>query len=90
MKVIISLILLAFSIHLASEEIKAEDWLLWYKVETQLPFSSTLTIYPPVNLYTESGVLRGAIATPYSLNGNGNRAIDEFLITVTDDGGVVA
>jgi len=87
MKAIIGIVLLIFSNYLASKEIKAEDWLLWYKVETQLPFSSALTIYPPVNLYTESGELRGSIATPYSLSDNSNRVIDEFLIVVTDGGG---
>jgi len=87
MKAIIGIVLLVFSSCLASKEIKAEDWLLWYEVETQLPFSSALTIYPPVNLYAEDGELRGTIATPYSLSSDSNRVIDEFLIIVTDDGG---
>lgn len=87
MKVIIGLILLVFSSYLCSEEFKTEDWLLWYKVETQLPFYSALTTYPPVNLFSENGELRGAIAAPYSLSGNDNRVIEEYLIVVTDDGG---
>lgn len=87
MKTIIGLVLLIFCNCLASKEIKAEDWLLWHKVETQLPFSSALTIYPPVNLYAESGELRGTIAAPYSLSGSNNRIIEEFLIVVTDSGG---
>lgn len=87
MKAIFVLILLMFSNYLASEEIKADDWLLWHKIETQLPFSSTLTIYPPVNLYAENGELRGSIAAPYTLGSNSNRVIEEFLIVVTDGEG---
>lgn len=87
MKVIIGLILLVFSNYLCSEEFKTEDWLLWYKVETRLPFYSALTIYPPVNLFSENGELRGAIAAPYSLSGNDNKAIEGYLIVVTDNAG---
>lgn len=86
MKVAFVLVLLLFTNYLACEEIKTEDWLLWHKVETQLPFSSALTIYPPVTLYAENGVLRGAIATPYELSKN-NRLISEFLIAVIDGNG---
>ena len=85
MKVTIGLILFIFSTYLVSEEINADDWLLWHKIETQLPYSSALTIYPPVMLYSENGQLRGSIAAPYSLDGNNNRVIEEFLIVVTDD-----
>ena len=81
------LILLVFSNWLSSEEIKSEDWLLWKKKETQLPFSSATTIYPPVTLYTENGVLRGSIAAPYALGGDNNQLINQFLISVTDGAG---
>lgn len=83
MKGALVLVLLVFANYLACKEIKTEDWLLWHKVETDLPFSSTLSIYPPVTLYSENGILRGSIATPYEL-GENNRLINEFLITVTD------
>lgn len=87
MKAFISIIFLLFSNILTATEIDVEDWLLWYKSETQLPFSSSLTIYPPVKLYAENGKLKGFIATPYSFDGENNRIISEFLIIVIDSGG---
>lgn len=87
MKTVFNLILFLFSSFSISKEINPADWLLWHKVETELPYSSTLTIYPPVMLYAENGVLRGSISAPYSLSGNNNRVINEFLITVTDGRG---
>jgi hypothetical protein len=54
MKVIISVIFFLLPNLLVATEIEVENWLLWYKSETQLPFSSSLTIYPPVKLYAET------------------------------------
>jgi thiol-disulfide isomerase/thioredoxin len=67
-----------------SREVNPADWLVWHKVATELPYSSTLTIYPPVMLYAENGGLRGSISAPYFLSGNNNRVSNDFLITVTD------
>lgn len=87
MKFILGLALTLFSSLLAAIQINEQDWLLWYKTETELPFSSSLTIYPPVNLYSENGKLKGSIATPYSFKGKNNRIITEFFISVIDSSG---
>lgn len=84
MKIIFSVIFLMFSCFTVSKEISPTDWLLWHKVETQLPYSSALTIYPPVTLYAENGSLKGSISTPYPLREDNSGANDEFLIIVTD------
>ncbi|MCG7542852.1 redoxin [Pseudoalteromonas sp. MM17-2] len=87
MKTIVCFIITLISSAAACEEIKSEDWLLWHSLETHLPFSSSLAIYPPVILDSDNGVLRGSIATPYALSGDANRIIDKFLIVVTDAAG---
>tara|TARA_R110002167_G_scaffold44995_1_gene135198 strand:- start:620 stop:1522 length:903 start_codon:yes stop_codon:yes gene_type:complete len=87
MKNFIGMSILLFSNLLAATEINVENWLLWHKSETSLPFSSSMTMYPPVKLYSENGKLRGSIATPYSFTGENNRIISEFLIIVIDSAG---
>jgi thiol-disulfide isomerase/thioredoxin len=87
MKKLIGMTLILFSNLLTATEINVENWLLWHKSQTTLPFSSSLTIYPPVKLYSENGKLRGSIATPYSFTGENNRIISEFLIIVIDGAG---
>jgi thiol-disulfide isomerase/thioredoxin len=87
MKNFIGMSILLFSNLLTAAEINVENWLLWHKSETSLPFSSSMTTYPPVKLYSENGKLRGSIATPYSFTGENNRIISEFLIIVIDSAG---
>ncbi|WP_339723700.1 redoxin [uncultured Paraglaciecola sp.] len=87
MKSFIGLIFILFSNILPASEINVENWLLWHQSETHLPFASSLTIYPPVNLYAENGKLRGFIATPYEFAGENDLLISEFLIIVIDSAG---
>ena len=84
MKAVFSFILLVFSSITISEEINPKNWLLWHSLETELPFHSALFIYPPFTLYAENDSLKGFIAAPYSIGGENNRMIEQFLIAVTD------
>lgn len=83
----LALALIVNSLSVAASEINAEDWLLWYETETQMPFSSSLSIYPPVTLQVKQQELIGTIATPYALSGSKSRLISEFLIVVIDGAG---
>jgi hypothetical protein len=38
----------------SSANIDPNNWIEWYKVKTQLPYSSSLTLYPPVHLYVDA------------------------------------
>jgi len=82
---IIALILLGLWNQSIAEEVNPKDWILWDQRKTELPYSSDMTIYPPVQLYSDNGTLRGSISSLYG--GDGNSEIDRFLVTVIDANG---
>lgn len=73
---------------LQASEINLDNWLEWQSREnTTLPFSSNSTRFPPVYLYAQGDLLKGAIATPYAFSGVNNNIINDFLVEVIDSKG---
>ena len=70
-----------------SADIDPNNWIEWYKVEAQLPYSSSLTLYPPVHLYVDGDTVKGTLASPYSFNSADNNPANKFLVAVTDTKG---
>lgn len=83
MRLFISLVLILLAGDLRAEQYTTDDWLLWQRIETQLPYSSSFTTFPPINLYANQGTLFGSIAIPYSISNNAS-TINDFLIVVED------
>ena len=71
----------------SSANIDPNNWIEWYKVKTQLPYSSSLTLYPPVNLYVDGDTVKGTLASPYSFDSADNNPANKFLVAVTDTKG---
>lgn len=70
--------------NLFAQTFDSGQWLLWHSTTTTLPYTSSLTIYPPVNLTSNHGSIIGSIAVPYKSKHN---SINDFLVVVKDHSG---